>query len=369
MNIVLVLHKYSVSIDDPCCYPLGFMYISAVLKQQGHAVSVLNYNLRDYDFVSEVRRADAVLFTGFEEFLSYIKRDALICRNLGIKTILGGALATFKPDEMSQFVDVVVTGEGECVVSKALCSEGIVTGLRPSINDLPFPDYEGFGISEYHKRHTFRYMGVITSRGCPHTCRFCAQTCSYQQRNLSSVFEEIDHYKATYGVTHIVFNDNTLNLNKVRFLAICAGMKLRGLAWGAAIRVDVFDDEMARAAKESGCWYFIVGVESFNDDKLSAMNKRVTADQIRSTLDLLHKYGIEYHGNVLVGLPDESQQDILNELRSLPLQYNIFPVLVQPFVGTQYQNRGINNDEANRLSSFFKEYAESKGKVMYREAA
>lgn len=369
MNVVLILPKYSVSIHDPCIYPLGFMTISAALKQAGHNVKVLNFNLQKYDLESELSGADVALFTGFEEFAEFNQVVAEWCRNQGIHTVLGGALATFASAEMARHFDVVVVGEGEGAIEAALTSRGIIQGPKPDLDRLPLPDYEGFGIDRYNELHAVRYMGVLTSRGCPYSCRFCSQTCSFQFRSLTAVFEEIDSYRATYGVTHITFNDNTLNLRKDRFLEICEGMKMRGLTWSAAIRVDVFDTEMARAAKEGGCTYFVVGVESFSAAKLQAMNKRITRAQIVETLDLLHKHEIEYHGNVLVGLPGESYADIVAELEAMPAGYNIFPVLVQPFVGTEYQSRSITDEEAIHLAAAFRDFAESRGMTMWRDAA
>ena len=369
MKIALVLPKYSVSINDPCCFPLGFMSISAVLKAAGHDVRVLNFNVAEHDLVSELHGMNAVLFTGFPEFAESNRLVATWCKEQGIHTVLGGALATFEPIEMSQHFDAVVVGEGEGAIEAALTSRGIIQGPKPNLDRLPLPDYDGFGIDRYNELHSVRYMGVLTSRGCPYSCRFCAQTCSFQFRSLTDVFTEIDGYRATYGVTHITFNDNTLNLRLDRFLAICTGMKERGLTWSAAIRVDVFDEEMARAAKEGGCTYFVVGVESFIDAKLQAMNKRVTAGQIIAALDLLNRYEIPYHGNVLVGLPGETFDDILAEVAAIPDGYNIFPVLVQPFVGTEYRGRSITDDEARQLSEAFGKFAESAGMTMYREAA
>ena len=360
MKICLVLYKYSNSISDPCCYPLGFMYISSVLKQAGHDVKILNYNLYDYSFIDEVKGYDAVLFTGFEAFLNSIKSHASKCRELGIKTIVGGAIATFKPEIINKFVDTVVIGEGENVVLDALTKTGIIHGTRPNLDTIPYPDYDGFGFHEYNKRHSVSYIGVLTSRGCAFRCTFCAQTCMYQERKLEDVFKEIDLYVDKYNVCKIMFNDNNLNLSKNRYIELCEGMKQRKLYWGGAIRCNIFDEDMAIATKESGCTHLVVGVESFNQAKLNYINKRLTVEQIISTLNLLHKYNISYHGNVLVGFENETYSDIANEIASIPPQYKIFPVVVQGFIGTSNgKNRLINKDEENFLNKIFIEYANS----------
>jgi anaerobic magnesium-protoporphyrin IX monomethyl ester cyclase len=366
LNIAFIIHKYGVPLDDPCCYPLGAMYISAVLKAKGHTVKVLNYNLYDYDLDAELEGVDVALFTGFEEFKASIRRDAEKCREKGIRTIVGGALATFTPLEMLRYVDTVVTGEGEGVIERALTKKGIVAGEQVDINSLPLPDYEGFGIEEYHRRHQNRYMGVLTSRGCPFACTFCASTCRFQERELDSVFSEIDLYRERYGIDTVVFNDNTLNVRRDRFMAICAGMKARGLKWGAAIRCDVWDREMTRAAKVSGCIYFVVGVESFNQAKLEQMHKRITVKQITDCLDLLEQYNIDYHGNILFGFEGETYEDIIGQLAEAPKGYKIFPAMVQPFVGTKNgHKRALSPNEYGRLDKMFREYIISQGKYSY----
>jgi len=346
MNICLILHKYGVSLDDPCIYPLGYMYVSSYLKSFGHKVKVLNYNLWDYDLTEELKGQDMVGFTGFEEFKPAILRDERICINAGVKTVIGGALATF--GGILEFNGLKYAGEA---------------GSFDDINTYPFPDYEGFGIDEYHKRHSMKYMGVLTGRGCPYSCTFCAQTCNFRLRDLDNVFDEVNQYIDKYKLDMIVFNDNTLNINKPRWMEICKRVKI---PWGAAIRCQPFDEEMAKAAKDSNCEYLVVGVESFDQFKLNRMNKKIKVKQIIRTLDLLHKYKIDYHGNILVGFANETISDIINEVNSTPLKYNLFPAMVQPFIGTKNgKTRSITNEEFKHLNQQFVEYTESKGKTCY----
>jgi radical SAM superfamily enzyme YgiQ (UPF0313 family) len=343
------------------------MYISAALKEQGHDVKVLNYNLWDYNFEKEIDGWDTVMFTGFEEFGPAIIRDAGICKNKGIRTVVGGALATFKPEDMIKYVDIVVVGEGEGTVDYSLRGDHIVlTSKKVNLDNMVLPDYEGFGIGEYHKRHKENYMGVLTSRGCPHHCTFCAQTCKFQMRNLNKVWAEIDEYKDKYGVKTIVFNDNTINTQKTRFVELCKGMMDRKLKWGASIRVDNFDEEMAFWSKKSGCIYLVVGVESFDQDKLDRMNKNVKVSDIHKALILLNSYKIPYHGNVLVGFEWETYEDIIREVKSIPTNSSIYPCFVYPFVGTQNgASRNISNDQYAKLLIRFEKRINSDGKYLY----
>jgi radical SAM superfamily enzyme YgiQ (UPF0313 family) len=341
------------------------MYIAAMLKSLGHDVKWLNHNLWDFDLREELKGRDVAMFTGFEEFRDRIIRDSRIAMDMGLRTVLGGALATFEPMEMSKHVDAVVVGEGENAVSKALKDGWIIKAKPPHLSCIPYPDYEGFGIDEYNKRHSIRWINVLTSRGCPGSCIFCAQTCQFQMRDLLTVFDEIDRYRELYNPAMIVFEDNTMNINKDRWLGVCEGMAERKLSWGAAIRCTPWDEEMARKAVDSGLQYVIVGVESFNQEKLDRINKRMKVENIFRCLDSLQKHGIKYHGNILVGFPWESYADIFSEMESIPDGLNIFPAMVQPFIGTQCRGRNITEEQEEQLDRLFRTYAESRNMTWY----
>jgi radical SAM superfamily enzyme YgiQ (UPF0313 family) len=140
--------------------------------------------------------------------------------------------------------------------------------------------------------------------------------------------------------------------------------KATKVAWSAAIRADVFDEDMAVAAKNSGCQYFVIGVESFRQDRLDKMNKQIKVKQIVKTLDLLHKHKIGYHGNIILGFADETVEEITREIVGLPKGYNLFPVLAQPFAGTKVKS-SLTEDERGNLNGLFIKYAESKGMNTY----
>jgi radical SAM superfamily enzyme YgiQ (UPF0313 family) len=367
MKITIVVYKYNIPLDDPCCYPMGIMYISARAKHLGHTVKLLNYNLYEYNFSHEIGDQDIVMFTGYEEFYTQILRDANICRSLGIKTIVGGALATFLPEVMDKICDTVVINEGDSVVDIALRKSGIVFGYPGTWWDI-LPDYEGIGIAEYHLRHPLRYMGVLASHGCPYSCTFCAQTCKYQLRPLENVMAEIDSYLVKYNIDMIVFNDNTLNASPLYFNQLVSEMNTRECMWSASIRLDHLNTHIVRRMKESGCVGLVVGVESFNQTRLDKMNKGMTVADIYNGLDLLHKYGINYHGNVIVGLTGETMEDIKKEIMSIPSGYNIFPTFAQPFVGTKEQCKPtITARDKTFLKSAFQDYITAKGKYTYPE--
>lgn len=348
--IALWVPKYNVVFDDPCCYPLGFMYISSVLKQAGHQVVVYNNNLRDYD-ENVLFDADVVCFTGFEEFMDENIRLSSRLRDRGIRTILGGAFASFLPAASSNHFDCVVVGEGEDAVLTALTTDGIISAPPPKLDTLPWPDYDGFGIDEYHRRRDIRYMGVLTSRGCPHNCTFCSATCKFQTRTLNLVEDEIRFYVHRYGITVLVVNDNTLNTSKQRFYRFCDMVAPFGLKWSAALRLDNLDDEMMARAKSAGLCYSVVGVESFDQKKLDAMNKKITVEQIEKGLNLLQKYAINYTGNIIVESVEEVERH-----RAVIEKYRLYPTGMMKVIGNKVQS------SPPEVHDFCRAYSQSKGR-------
>jgi radical SAM superfamily enzyme YgiQ (UPF0313 family) len=183
-------------------------------------------------------------------------------------------------------------------------------------------------------------------------------------RSLDRVFEEIDYYIDKYKIDLVSFNDNTLNINKPRFMKICEKLKERKIKWGAAVRLSPMDKEMVLAAKESNCANLVVGVETLNQEKLNKINKKIKADKIRRALDLLNEHNLPYHGNILVGFEWETVQDVVDEITSIPKEYNLFPALVRPFVGTKNgKTRQITNAEERAFDATFSQYAQMKGKT------
>lgn len=361
MKVALWLPKYNVPIDDPCCYPLGFMYISAVLKRAGHDVVVFNNNLWPHSILA-LLKFDVVCLTGFDEFYHENTSVLAFCKRHNIHTVLGGAMATFG----KLTADATIIGEGEESILAAIHSPGIFKS-PVDINTLPWPDYEGFNINEYHRRHSnARYMGVLTSRGCPHNCTFCAHTCRFACRRLDDVFAEIDTYKTKYRLDMVVVNDNTLNASTGRFRQFCEGMLRKGLGWSAAIRLDNLDENLVQLAKASGLVYAVVGVESFKQEKLDAMNKKITVSQIEKGLDLLEKYHIGYHGNIILGFEGETNAEIAQEYADMKRRgYRTFPVLLQSFSGIAATADSTIDRKA--FSAEFSEYIHSNGMYTYPE--
>ena len=281
---------------------LGPLYLGTILKNQGHDVTVYNENMKAIDY-AHLYDSDVL---GISMMTSTAPRGYELAGNFRKanpkgRVIIGGSHATFLPEEAAQFADVVVTGEGEAVISDAveMARDGgahIVSG-RPveNLDDLPFPD---FSLMHGFKKR-LRYTPVSTSRGCPFDCTFCSVTAmfgrKYRFRSTESVIEEISRLEHR----HIFFYDDNFDADKARTKTLLTEMLRRNLTppWTTQVRADVAEDEeLVKLMARANCRILCIGFESIDPEVLKSYNKRQTPDDVRKCIEVLHKYGIRVHG-------------------------------------------------------------------------
>ena len=93
---------------------------------------------------------------------------------------------------------------------------------RPDIKDLdalPFPAWDLVDIEKYRaiwiERHGFFSMNMVTTRGCPFHCNWCAKPIwgqRYHSRSPKNVAAELKLLQDEYGPDHISFVDDIFGL-------------------------------------------------------------------------------------------------------------------------------------------------------------
>jgi len=283
---------------------LGPIYLGTMLKNQGHDVTIYNENIKEIDY-ARLNDSDVL---GISIMTSTAPRGYEIANNFRKvnpkgKVIIGGSHATFLPEEAAQFADLVVTGEGEPVISDVIemlkdggANTNIVSG-RPveNLDDLPFPDFSL--IDGFKKR--LRVTPVSTSRGCPFDCTFCSVTAmfgrKYRFRSTESVIEELSRLEHR----HVFFYDDSFDANKPRLKTLLSEMIRRKLTppWTSQVRVDVAkDEELVKLIARSNCSELCIGFESTDPEVLKSYNKKQTPDDVMKCIEVLHKHGIRVHG-------------------------------------------------------------------------
>lgn len=338
-------------------FPLGLGYIGAVLKNAGHNVqawdihgenllwSEVEEKISSYDF-------DLVGISAISSQYRYVKQLAnLIKRIKPVPIIVGGVLATHSAKLVLERcnVDFCVIGEGELttveliekldkpntvkgIAYKDALGNVIFTTPRPYIKDLsilPLPAYELFdmnfyishstkmgtkslnGETAFKKVRNLRAGYVIAGRGCPYRCAFCSRNYKgVRIRPIWHIMKEIEFLKEKYNVQYIHFGDELLTINKNTALQLCEEMKKTGLLWDCQSRVNLVDEEILTAMKNSGCVTVGFGIESGSQRLLNAMNKMITVEQIERAMKTAMKVGIDVKVQLMFGFPGENMESL-----------------------------------------------------------
>jgi radical SAM superfamily enzyme YgiQ (UPF0313 family) len=338
--------------------PLGVLYCATVLENAGLEVSVLDQAAKGFSTpqaISWVKKENPDIL-GLSVLGSSSREAGTIAKlvkkeNPNLCVVFGNYHPTFNAERILKKysdVDVIVRGEGE-YVSLELTNclqkgenlkkvEGITfrdskgkivaTPERPlikDVNSLPFPnrrlvdcEYASkiFGIKTASKKFT----SLLSSRGCPFQCIFCA--CRnfargvWRPRSVENIIQELEFLYGE-GYRQFLFVDDNFTLNPRRVVKFCRQLRKRRLnvEWFCDSRVDNCGYDTFREMVKAGCRTLYFGIESANQRILDYYKKRITPEQSRIATRNARKAGMDIIvGSFIVGAPDETRKEIRNTL-------------------------------------------------------
>lgn len=331
--------------------PLGIASLAAALRAEGFDVCMADLHDAGWEEVAGILAGSGADVVGISFFtfgrVNAMRTASLTRRMLPCATVIaGGPHATFFPDQVLSggCVDVVVMGEGETAMVElaAALEKGAdfrnVPGIAyrqgqttltsahrawtENLDAFPFPSYESFDLSQYKSPEipscyqSLIGTHVITSRGCPFSCRFCSVNRFFNGRwafrSPCNVVDELEFLVDRFGVRHVYFSDDLFTLRPERAIGICREILDRrlDLVWMAETRVDCVDGELLGWMRRAGCYRVYYGVESGSPKILTAINKRFTVRQVADAFAMTHRAGIEPCCFLMVGNPGETPETI-----------------------------------------------------------
>jgi len=337
--------------------PLGIVYIGTVLEKNGISVKLIDAAAMRWDvekILLWIRRIqpDIIGFSALTlSFISTIDLARAIKKeNPNVKIVLGHYFATLEAENIlrkyGDIVDVCVRGEGENSFL-ALCQwyerhldqdpseiKGITytdrggkvrsnpdAALEKEIDKIPFPDRKlidfnyKWNINGFEIAKT-KFTSMISSRGCPFKCTYCA--CSkfarqqWRARSPENIVEELS-IVAGSGYTDVNFVDDNFTLRSDRVIKICQLIKKEriDINWHVDGRVDQASPEMFSWMHKAGCRLIWLGFESTSQRVLDIYDKKTKASQFESAIKNVRKGGIELIvGLFMVGAPTETVEEM-----------------------------------------------------------
>ncbi len=382
--------------------PLGVMAISSYLKKSADVQTML------IDFNVVLNKSDGFEFGSFREFFhnflsspkwvdyapnvigisalftpSYrnVLDIAQCCRNIfnGAVITAGGSVPTNMYKEIfreSECFNALCYGEGERPMlylvqaddklqhieenpswitrSKIGSGQPFRHDFIENLDEIPFYDYDICEVEEYglnpaitayagvdQKKQNFH---VMTSRGCPNRCCFCASHTVHGRKmryyTVNRVREDFIRLRDRYGAKTLVFQDDHFMGNKQRAFEIIDIVKELGITavFQNGLALYALDRKMLEALKSAGVNQMLLSVESGSNRVLKEiMHKPLNLSIVKRVADDCRDLGIYTSVNILIGLPGETKKDIENARSFLKtINANWFLIFcANPLVGSE----------------------------------
>lgn len=356
--------------------PLGLLYISAYLKQQGFDVGVFDSTFSDRAAFEALLKREKPSVVGIYTTLMtkpQVLKMIKIAQQTGAWVVLGGPEPPHYAEQYLQHgADVIVIGEGEHTLADLLpvltkrgraglhSVDGIafqddlgqVVRTNPrlliqNLDELPMPDREAIRLEQYidtwREHHGVGSTSLVTARGCPYTCTWCSHTVfgeSHRRHSPERMADEVAYLVERYAPDQFWYVDDVFTINR-RWLANFAdALKERGLRvpFECISRADRLDDSVMDTLQDMGCSRLWIGSESGSQRILDAMKRKTDALDVQAKTHALKQRGIETGMFIMLGYEGETPQDLSATVEHLKAaQPDIFLTTVAyPIKGTPY---------------------------------
>ncbi len=346
--------------------PLGTLYAASYLRQRGYTVALFDAMLAPSE--GEWSRAldlhqprFAILY---EDSFNYLSKMCLLrmrkaafvmmraAKARGCTVIVSGSDATdHLADYFDHGADFIIIGEGEITLGELMDAltnrvprglqtirglawrnqAGWVTRTAPrdflrNLDLLPFPAWDLADIERYRKiwreRHGYFSMNLVTTRGCPYHCNWCAKPIygqRYNVRSAENVVAEMKLLKERYQPDRLEFADDIFGLGHGWIEQFADRVEEQGaqIPFKCLLRADLLKDETVAALKRAGCASVWMGAESGSQKILDAMDKGTRVEQIYAAAERLHRAGICVGFFLQFGYIGEDREDIEKTLQMI----------------------------------------------------
>jgi radical SAM superfamily enzyme YgiQ (UPF0313 family) len=291
-------------------------------------------------------RPDCILVTsGMTYWYPAVAEAVALVKSVfpGAPVLLGGIYATLCADHarITAGADRVIPGEGEPRILDAVAA---VTGWKAAVSDIR--DDGVFPAPAYELYNRLESAAVLTSRGCPFRCPFCAShllSGPFRRRDPALVAVEIQSLCARRGVKHFAFLDDALLYRKEEhFLPLLDRIARLGLdalfhtpnglhpAW--------MDSATAAAMRRAGFATVRLSFETADGERQMAMGSKVTNEALVAAVRWLSEAGFgpdQIGAYVIMGLPGQSLAEVADSLAFVfSLGIKISLALFSPIPGT-----------------------------------
>lgn len=283
-------------------------------------------------------KPDLVLVTSFMTYwYPGVKETIRIIKETysDIIVILGGIYADLCNEHAVSHsgADIVPAGPGEKYILK-LAENYTSFSVSPKFDP---DDLDTFPYPAFDLQRKISYIPVLTPKGCPFSCSYCASHFLNPKRMLRSplsLIEEIKHWHFKYGVKDFVFYDDALLVDAERHAVVLfEGLIKENLNvrfhTPNAVHIREISDKTAGLMFRAGFKTIRLGLETATFENRKELDSKVTANEFKQAVACLNKAGFQKNqvgAYLLTGLPGQTISSVEESIREVK-RNGITPVL------------------------------------------
>ncbi|MBF0194018.1 MAG: radical SAM protein [Magnetococcales bacterium] len=385
----------------------------------GFYIHELEKNLKE--FTPDIIGISSLFTSSYQNLLDLINICNKLCPNALL--IAGGSVPSILQKEIftnTEGIDALCYGEGEKPLLGLVDAENkkefledhhswitankIKNGFTPAndfildLDEIPFNDYDLCDSEKYAKHPAVSaYAGlkerqtnyyVMSSRGCPFKCIFCAAHKVHGRdvrfHSLQRVKDDLIHLRDKLGATIIVFQDDHIMADKKRALELIKFVDHEGInAFFQNLAVYALKREMLEALASAGTTHLNLSIESGSERVLNKiMLKPLKLSIVKQVTSDCRDLGIYTAGSILIGLPGETKEDIMEArqvLKTLGVNWYVI-FCASPLIGSEMHDicteknylldSGMSGDYSNAVvetEEFSADYIQEMAYIMNLE--
>lgn len=324
MRILFVVH------DGISHEPLGLEYLSACLLEAGHKTKACMTS-----WIAPTINTFKPDFVAFQVLSGDERRWGAVARTIkerwpGIKIIFGGPHYLFFSKANQEEADFIIRGDGERSIVDVVEGRSH-RDLFPieNLDDLPHPDRGLFYNENTPLIKSNVIRNEISCRGCPYKCTYCFNSMPSWQKMVGEgknrlryhspewICDDIEKTFKDYGGELVSFQDDIFGID-LKWLDDFRRLYRRiNIPFFAQLRPHLITEERVKMLKDAGVHIVSFAIESGNErTRREILDRNEPNDLIENGCKLLHRYGIKFRMQNMLGLPvDDPLSDALETLR------------------------------------------------------
>jgi len=334
-----------------------YVDVSTIIRQQDKNTKIISggfYPTNRYDFCLENDLTDYIgIGEGERPLLTFLENE--LDPTIKVKGILTN----------KQFSDKDYEANFQPYKGKLYYpSQAIEYDLIDDLDEIPWPAYDlveedmDYYLTHQIGRHN---MGIepdragilMTSRGCPRSCTFCATQSihgyKFRKRSATDVLNEMKFLKDKYNLDSISFHDDTFTLDRGRaieiFKKIVDEKPDLNLSFPVGVDVRTLNEEMIALFEKGRVTELHIAVESGNEHvQHKIIKKGLDLKHLKKNVELLQKYNINTSAFFIIGFPEETVE-MINDSKEFAKELGVDWIAVNtpvPIYGSEFYEQAVN---------------------------